>query len=264
MKKRYTRKQILEALHFWRAKLRLVNESKENSFDDFDAQVQSDELDDGSYEESLQPLSREEADSKAEAELKKQAREIGLADGEVICLLLGKLAVISLDTDKVRALTPEEYRRYCEYNARMYPTNESKKKDKNFQKKDKKEDKKEGKAMKKKHTKEEIMEAISHWKGVLESMENEAEEADAGRKQDLDAFADMVYSFIKNSVEKGLWAPEYDGEEVSRENIQKSIPWGMVDATAEEKNYVMDKVYPKLRKNSVFSKMKKAMRGEED
>ena len=38
----------------------------------------------------------------------------------------------------------------------------------------------------------------------------------------------------------------------------------MVDATAEEKNYVMDKVYPKLRKNSVFSKMKKAMRGEED
>ena len=38
----------------------------------------------------------------------------------------------------------------------------------------------------------------------------------------------------------------------------------MINATAEEKNYVMDKVYPKLRKNSVFSKMKKAMRSEEN
>ena len=118
--------------------------------------------------------------------------------------------------------------------------------------------------MKKQHTKKEIMEAISHWKSVLESMKNEEEEVDTGRKQDLDAFADMVYSFIKNSVEQGLWAPEYEGEEVNRENIQKSIPWGMINATAEEKNYVMDKVYPKLRKNSVFSKMKKTMRGEEN
>lgn len=262
MKKRYTRKQILEALHFWRAKLRLVKESE----DDFDTQVQSDELNDGGYEESLQPLSREEADSKAEAELKKQAREIGLADGEVICLLLGKLAVVNTGTDKVRSLTPEEYRRYCEYSARMYPmANESKKKDGKEDKKEKeegKESKKEGREVKKQHTKEEIMEAISHWKGVLESMKDENE--DAGRKQDLDAFADMVYSFIKNSVEKGLWAPEYEGEEVNRENIQKSIPWDMINATAEEKNYVMDKVYPKLRKNSVFSKMKKAMRSEED
>ena len=120
--------------------------------------------------------------------------------------------------------------------------------------------------MKKQHTKKEIMEAISHWKGVLESMkdEDEDEETTAGRKQDLDAFADMVYSFIKNSVEQGLWAPEYEGEEVNCENIQKSIPWGMINATAEEKNYVMDKVYPKLRKNSVFSKMKKAMSSEEN
>ena len=217
MKKRYTRKQILEALHFWRAKLRLVKESE----DDFDAQVQSDELNDGGYEESLQPLSREEADSKAEAELKKQAREIGLADGEIICLLLGKLAVVNLDTNKVRSLTPEEYRRYCEYHDRMYPTNESKKEDKKEdKKKEDKESKKEDKAVKKqKHTKEEIMEAISHWKGVLESMKDEDEKQDAGRKQDLDAFADMVYSFIKNAVDKGMWAPEYDGEEVSRENI---------------------------------------------
>lgn len=119
--------------------------------------------------------------------------------------------------------------------------------------------------MKKQHTKEEIMEAISHWQSVLESMENENEEADADRKQELDAFADMVYSFIKNSVEKGLWAPEYEGEQPTRERIEASLPWHMVtpEPTAEEKNYVMDKVYPKLRKNSVFAKMKKAMRGEE-
>ena len=33
--------------------------------------------------------------------------------------------------------------------------------------------------------------------------------------------------------------------------------------TAEEKAYVMNIVYPKLRKNSIFSKMKKKMAGEE-
>lgn len=249
MKKIYTKKQILEALQWWKAQLKLVSESKEN-VDDFDTQVQSDELDDGSYEESLKPMSSEEVDSKADAELKKQASELGLADGEVVGLLLGKLCIININTNEVKALTSEQYRKYCEMNNTCKPTNESKNKG--------------CKSMKKQHTKKEIMEAISHWKGVLESMKDEEEEVDTGRKQDLDAFADMVYSFIKNSVEQGLWAPEYEGEEVNRENIQKSIPWGMINATAEEKNYVMDKVYPKLRKNSVFSKMKKAMHGEEN
>ena len=131
--------------------------------------------------------------------------------------------------------------------------------------------------MKKQYTKKQITEAIAHWKGVLEEMEKEEkkqqQEAEAedsskaeDRTADLDAFADMVYSFIKNSVEKGLWKPEYEGEQPTRERIEASLPWSMVipEPTAEEKSYVMDKVYPKLRKNSVFSKMKKAMRGEED
>ena len=131
MKKRYTRKQILEALHWWRSQLKLVNES-EGSFDDFDTQVQSDELDDGSYEESLQPMSRDEADSKASAELKKQASALGLADGEVVGLLLGKLCVINSSTNEVRALTPEQYRKFCEMSRSSTLANESKKKDKNF------------------------------------------------------------------------------------------------------------------------------------
>ena len=80
MQKIYTKKQILEALQWWKAQLKLVSESKEN-VDDFDTQVQSDELDDGSYEESLKLMSREEVDSKADAELKKQASALGLANG---------------------------------------------------------------------------------------------------------------------------------------------------------------------------------------
>ena len=42
MKKRYARKQILEALHWWRAQLKRLDEAGE--LDDFDTQVQSDEL----------------------------------------------------------------------------------------------------------------------------------------------------------------------------------------------------------------------------
>lgn len=133
MKKRYTRKQILESLHYWRSQLKLVSES-EDGFDDFDTQVQSDEFDDGSYEEEqmLQPMSSEEASSKADAELKKQASALGLADREVIGLLLGKLCVINSNTNEVRALTPEQYRKFCEMSSTSTLANESKKKDENF------------------------------------------------------------------------------------------------------------------------------------
>ena len=116
--------------------------------------------------------------------------------------------------------------------------------------------------MKKRYTKKQITEAIKFWKRQLKKLD---ENVDKDRKQDLDGFADMVYSFIKNAVKQGSWAPEYEGEQPTRERIEASLPWELLgDPTAEEKNYVMDKVYPKLRKNSVFAKMKKAMRGEED
>ena len=127
MQKIYTKKQILEALQWWKAQLKLVSESKEN-VDDFDTQVQSDELDDGSYEESLKLMSREEVDSKADAELKKQASALGLADGEVVGLLLGKLCIINTNTNEIKALTSEQYRKYCEMNNTCKPTNESKNK----------------------------------------------------------------------------------------------------------------------------------------
>lgn len=214
MKKTYTKKQIQEALNYWRAQLKLVSESEVNS--STGAEVQQGELGDSRNGESLQPMSRDEADSRADAELKKQASALGLADGEVVGLLLGKLCIINASKNEVRALTPEQYSKFCEMSGTCTLANESKKEDKKEDakkdcKESKKEDKKwelanesskkeESKPAKKQHTREEIMEAISHWRGVLESMEDEAEKQDAGRKEELDAFADMVYSFIKNAV----------------------------------------------------------------
>ncbi len=62
----------------------------------------------------------------------------------------------------------------------------------------------------------------------------------------------------------GFWKPEYEGEQPTRDRIEASLPWAMLPGvTAEEKAYVMNIVYPKLRKNSIFSKMKKKMAGEE-
>lgn len=91
---------------------------------------------------------------------------------------------------------------------------------------------------------------------------NESEDKD--RTAELDMFADAVCSFITNAVKQGLWKPEYEGEQPTRERIEASLPWAMLPGvTAEEKAYVMNIVYPKLRKNSIFSKMKKKMAGEE-
>lgn len=67
MKKRYSRKQILEALHWWRAQLKRLNESKE--FDDFDTQVQSDEL--GGEDGSEPDYSEYEAAVRRQAEKDK-------------------------------------------------------------------------------------------------------------------------------------------------------------------------------------------------
>jgi len=91
---------------------------------------------------------------------------------------------------------------------------------------------------------------------------DEAEDKD--RKAELDAFAETICSFVTKAVKNGFWKPEYEGEQPTRDRIEASLPWAMLPGvTAEEKAYVMDIVYPKLRKNSVFSKMKKKMSGEE-
>ena len=129
----------------------------------------------------------------------------------------------------------------------------------------------EGNTMKKQYTRKQITEAIAHWKGVLEEMEKEeektqqADEAEGkDRKAELDAFAQTICGFITKAVMNGFWKPEYEGEQPTRDRIEASLPWDMLPGvTAEEKSYVMDIVYPKLRKNSVFSKMKKKMAGEE-
>ena len=88
-------------------------------------------------------MSRDEADSRADAELKKQASALGLADGEVVGLLLGKLCIINASKNEVRALTPEQYSKFCEMSGACTLANESKKE--------------ESKPAKKQHTREEIM-----------------------------------------------------------------------------------------------------------
>lgn len=115
--------------------------------------------------------------------------------------------------------------------------------------------------MKKQYTKEQITEAIAYWEKQLKMM-NESEDKD--RKAELDAFAQTICGFITKAVMSGLWKPEYEGEQPTRDRIEASLPWAMLPGvTAEEKSYVMNIVYPKLRKNSIFSKMKKKMAGEE-
>ena len=214
MKKRYARKQILEALHWWRAQLKRLNEAGE--LDDFDTQVQSDEL--GGEDGSEPDYSEYEAAVRRQAEkdkenLEAERKQLGLGPDEVVCLVMGSLCIYNGKTHETRGLTKEQYDKYCELSKKWHADWEENV-GKHWPKKIKESLGKKS-AMGKNYTKKQIQETIAHWKGVLESMKDE----DAGRKQDLDAFADMVYSFIKNAVDKGMWAPEYDGEEVSRENI---------------------------------------------
>ena len=72
--------------------------------------------------------------------------------------------------------------------------------------------------------------------------------------------AARIQKLITVSVKEGKWGRSSDGEQPTRENIEKSIGWaylGIYDK--DEAKAVMDIVYPKLRKNGILAKL----RGEE-
>ena len=72
--------------------------------------------------------------------------------------------------------------------------------------------------------------------------------------------ANRIQKLITVSVKEGKWGRTSDGEQPTRENIEKSIGWaylGIYDK--DEAKAVMDIVYPKLRKNGILAKL----RGEE-
>ena len=76
----------------------------------------------------------------------------------------------------------------------------------------------------------------------------------------IESAAEFVRKLITNSVKEGKWCRSTDGEQPTRENIEKSIGWnllGIYDRSMA--NAVMDIVYPKLRKNGILAKL----RGEE-
>lgn len=76
----------------------------------------------------------------------------------------------------------------------------------------------------------------------------------------IESAANFIRKLITNSVKEGKWCRSTDGEQPTRENIEKSIGWnllGIYDRSMA--NAVMDIVYPKLRKNGILAKL----RGEE-
>ena len=76
----------------------------------------------------------------------------------------------------------------------------------------------------------------------------------------VNAVATTIQKHITNAVKNGHWCRTSDGEQPTRENIEKSIGWillGVYDK--DEVKAVMDIVYPKLRKNGILAKL----RGEE-
>lgn len=73
----------------------------------------------------------------------------------------------------------------------------------------------------------------------------------------IEAAAAAIQKLITTSVKTGAWTRSYDGEEPTRENIEKSIGWMWLGIhNKDEAKAVMDIVYPKLRKNGILAKLR--------
>ena len=76
----------------------------------------------------------------------------------------------------------------------------------------------------------------------------------------IEATAAKIQKLITNSVKEGKWCRSTVDEQPTRENIERSIGWGLLGIyDRDEAKAVMDIVYPKLRKNGILAKL----RGEE-
>lgn len=76
----------------------------------------------------------------------------------------------------------------------------------------------------------------------------------------IESAANFIQKLITNSVREGKWCRSTVDEQPTRENIERSIGWGLLGIYDRSMaNAVMDIVYPKLRKNGILAKL----RGEE-
>ncbi len=77
------------------------------------------------------------------------------------------------------------------------------------------------------------------------------------RQSELTTLAAQVQKTIAASTKHGVWQRSYPEEQPTKESIRRSIPWSWIGLSdCDEINYVMDIVYPKLRKNGILAKLR--------
>ena len=77
------------------------------------------------------------------------------------------------------------------------------------------------------------------------------------RQSELTNLAAQVQKSIAASTKNGVWRRSYPEEQPTKESIRRSIPWAWIGLSdCDEINYVMDIIYPKLRKNGILAKLR--------
>lgn len=77
------------------------------------------------------------------------------------------------------------------------------------------------------------------------------------RQSELLNLAAQVQKTIADSTKRGVWRRSYPEEQPTKESIRRSIPWAWIGLDdSDEINFVMDIVYPKLRKNGILAKLR--------
>ena len=77
------------------------------------------------------------------------------------------------------------------------------------------------------------------------------------RQSELLNLAAQIQKTIASSTNNGVWRRSYPEEQPTKESIRRSIPWAWIGLSdCDEINYVMDIVYPKLRKNGILAKLR--------
>ena len=75
----------------------------------------------------------------------------------------------------------------------------------------------------------------------------------------IEIAAAAIQKFITASVKQSKWNRSYANEQPTRENIERSIGWAYLGIyNRDEAKAVMDIVYPKLRKNGILAKLRRA------
>lgn len=77
------------------------------------------------------------------------------------------------------------------------------------------------------------------------------------RLAELATIAAEVQKCVALSTKHGLFARSYPNEQPTKEAMRRSIPWAWIGLTDyDEINWVLDTVYPKLRKNGILAKLR--------